>query len=345
MKRIRYFDILRIISTALVIWYHLVIQLAIGGIVPQTVLSPLYSSANIHVATLAVSVFFMLSGACQMISSREDFRPGSYYKKRFLTLLIPFFTAYILYLIYTAFRHPETIVFFRTLPKKRILFTLLGMDEWVSMHGIPTFSLRIGEWFLGCLVVLTILFPAFRLLMLKKRHLFMAAATICFVILSTKYDAFCARFSIAVPWNMSFFLKGYEYLLGMYLALELPRLPKSLRWAAAAAALVFFISPFRIPGSEALKTTIFALCFFIAFSLSESLLQKENGQFLAKLSSFTYPLFLVHHIVIYEITPAAKPYLAGSGSIAILFLVELAVMTGLALLVQYLSQTIAEKLR
>ena len=117
MKRIQYFDILRIISTALVIWYHLVIQLANDGIVPQTVLSPLYSSANIHVATLAVSVFFMLSGACQMISSREDFRPGSYYKKRFLTLLIPFFTAYILYLIYTAFRNPETIVFFAHFPK------------------------------------------------------------------------------------------------------------------------------------------------------------------------------------------------------------------------------------
>ncbi len=345
MKRIRYYDILRIMSTAFVIWYHLVIQLAVDGIAPQSALDPFYSNANIHLATLAVSVFFMLSGACQMVSSKENFHLGNYYKKRFLTLLIPFYVTYLLYLVFTALRHPETIAFFRTLPKKRIIYTLLGMDEWISMHGTPTFSLHIGEWFLGCLMVLTILFPAFRLLMLKKRHLFMAAATICFVILSTKYDAFCTRFSIAVPWNMSFFLKGYEYLLGMYLALELPRLPRFLRWAAAAAALVFFISPFRIPGSEALKTTIFALCFFIAFSLSESLLQKENGQFLAKLSSFTYPLFLVHHIVIYEITPAAKPYLAGSGSIAILFLVELAVMTGLALLVQYLSQTIAEKLR
>ena len=345
MKRIRYFDILRIISTAFVIWYHLIIQLAVDGIAPQSSLDPFYSNANMHLATLAVSVFFMLSGACQMVSSKNDLHPGNYYKKRFLTLLVPFYVTYLLYLVFTAFRHPETIAFFRTLPKKRILYTLLGMDEWISMHGTPTFSLHIGDWFLGCLMVLTILFPILRLLMLKAGHLLMAAATVCFVVLSMKYDAFCARFSITVPWNMSLLFKGYEFLLGMYLALELPKLPKPWRWAAAALVLLFFACPVAVPGKDVLKTTVFALCFFIAVSLAEPLLQKNSGQFLAKCSAFTYPLFLVHHIVIYEITPLAKPYLSGAKSTVLLFVLELAVMTALAFLVQFLSRTVTKKIR
>ena len=172
----------------------------------------------------------------------------------------------------------------------------------------------------------------------------MAAVTVLFVLLTVKYDAFCAHFSISVPWNMSLLLKGYEFVLGMYLATELPKLPKAWRWAAAAVTLVFLVCPVRIPGNDALKTTAFALCFFIAASLLEPLLQKRNRQFLSKLSAFTYPLFLVHHAVIYEITPLAKPFLSGTGSIALLFAAELAVMTVLGLFVQTICRFLSGKL-
>lgn len=349
MKRIRYFDILRIVSTALVIWYHMVIQLAISGIYPQGALDPLYSNANAHAATLAVSVFFMLSGACQMIGKKEDFRIGTFYRKRFLTLLIPFYIAWILYFIFHLFVHPEILTFFRTVPKKRFLYTIFGMDEWISMHGTATFSLHIGEWFLGCLVVLTLLFPLFRWVMFKAKHLFFAAATILFVLCAVNYDALCSRFGISVPWNMSLILKGYEYVLGMYLALVLSGWKPLWKIPAVLLSLLFLFSTAVFPGNAAIKTTLFAAAFFISVSLLEPLLQKEKAasfvRVMAFLAGFSYPLFLAHHAVIYEMTPAAASRLSGPWSAVLLFAGELLIMTAAALVIQFLSKKAVSLLR
>ena len=242
------------------------------------------------------------------------------------------------------------IAYFKTLPKKRILYTFLGMDEWINMHGTPTFTLHIGEWFLGCLIVLNLLFPLFRWLMQKNRHVFMAAATAIYAVIACKYDAFCLRIGTNVPWNMSIVLKGYEFLLGMYLAEELKKLPALFRWLSAAVTIFFFVCPVIIPLPDALKTTVFALSFFIAFSLLEPLLQKaaetnaggKQKDLLTRISAFTYPLFLTHHIVIYEVTPIAKPYLDSIARIAVLLFAELCLMILTALFVQAVSKKITQ---
>lgn len=160
MKRIRYFDLLRCISFCFIIFYHMISQLYFSKLFPLDKILPFYENDNMNIAMLGVAVFFILSGAGLAYSTAENFDIRRFYKKRFIRVLIPFYITYISYFIYkvittgsfTSFFPPETSAW-------KIIFTFFGMDEWISQHGIHTFSLGIGEWFLGALLLLYLLFP------------------------------------------------------------------------------------------------------------------------------------------------------------------------------------------
>lgn len=104
MKRIRYFDLLRCTCFCFIIFYHLLFQLYLSGICPVERLNPLFSNSNMHLATLGVAVFFMLSGASLSYTAKENFSLAKYYKKRFLRILIPFYILYIVYFLFLLFQ-------------------------------------------------------------------------------------------------------------------------------------------------------------------------------------------------------------------------------------------------
>lgn len=57
MKRIKYYDLLRVVCFCFIIFYHMMVQLTINGIYPNEKISTFYSNVNMHIATLAVAVF------------------------------------------------------------------------------------------------------------------------------------------------------------------------------------------------------------------------------------------------------------------------------------------------
>ena len=76
-------------------------------------------------------------------------------------------------------------------------------------------------------------------------------------------------------------------------------------------------------------------CFSISYL--EPILQKKELKLLDLLSNYSYEIFLVHHIVIYVLTPASIPYLRGSWSVSILFAVELVFIAFFAFILKWLS--------
>ena len=189
MKRIRYFDLLRCVSFCFIIFYHMVIQLHLSEICSLESITSLFSNSNMHIATLGVAVFFMLSGASLVYTTKNDFDLKKYYKKRCLRILIPFYLTYFVYLLAKiVVHHSLQGIFPEKIPTWRAFFTILGMDGWVSMHGIATFSLGIGEWFLGCLIVLYLVFPLLRSLMEKNAKLFFVCATCIYVLTAFFYQ-------------------------------------------------------------------------------------------------------------------------------------------------------------
>lgn len=129
MKRIRYFDLLRCTCFCFIIFYHLLFQLYLSGICPVERLNPLFSNSNMHLATLGVAVFFMLSGASLSYTAKENFSLAKYYKKRFLRILIPFYILYIVYFLFLLSRAIPSTIFFLKEFLRGELFLLFW--EWI----------------------------------------------------------------------------------------------------------------------------------------------------------------------------------------------------------------------
>lgn len=204
------------------------------------------------------------------------------------------------------------------------------MDSWVSMHGISTFSLTIGEWFLGCLILLYLIFPLLRFFMIKSEKFFFIIATGIYLIVLFHYD-------FSVPIHMNFFLKGYEFVIGMMIGYYHEKFNPKWIFLSLPVVIFFVLCPFALPISTGLKITILAVAFWISAACLEPVLEKGNGRFLRTISNYSYEVFLVHHITIYFITPRAIPYMRGMVGVLGLFLVELLLMAVLGFLLKFIS--------
>lgn len=331
MNRIKYYDLLRIISSFLVVFYHMLIQLHLDGLCPVESVNGWYENANMHIATLAVSLFFMLSGAGLTLSAGKGIELKAYYKGRFLRLLVPFYVVnlafYALVLVKTG--HLPG-VFSMGIPAWRYIFTLIGLDGWVLIHGLPTFYNSIGEWFLGALIILTVLFPLLWYCMNRQPVLFFAACTGAYIWL-------LYRGTSTVPVHMHLAFKGYEFVLGMYFARYCKRFPAAVVAIAAAIFLFFAISPIQLRLNEALKILLCGVSAFVAASGMEPLLQKGRKDILRRLQNYSYYLFLVHHLVIFYLTPRFIPHYGGLLSVAVFFLIEALVMVAVTVPIRFFT--------
>lgn len=331
MKRIKYFDLLRVICFILIIYYHMIAQLPVNGICSYEDIWPLVANHNMQIGTFAVAVFFMISGASLMHTTKDNLNLGLFYVKRYVRLLIPFYVVTFLYYIVNAIRVRDFAgVYVGGIPVWRWIFTILGMDEWVSMHGIVTFSRGIGEWFLGVLVILSLLFPLFRYLMLKNTKAFMAIATILYLLVIYNYNS-------DVLIYMSLPVKAYDFILGMWFALYWEKIDKGWKYLALAVVILYFVCPVPIIMNEALKILILGFAILLTFSLLEGCLQDKKLRVINVLSKYSYELYLVHHLVIYAMTPYQPGESFGIKEILWLFTKEIIVMVAIAVLVKFIS--------
>jgi len=99
MKRIKHFDVVRVICFILIIYYHMIAQLPANGICTYVDIWPFVANANMQMGTFAVAVFFMISGASLIYTTKDKFQLGKFYLKRYIRLLIPFYVVTFLYYI------------------------------------------------------------------------------------------------------------------------------------------------------------------------------------------------------------------------------------------------------
>ena len=191
-------------------------------------------------------------------------------------------------------------------------------------------SLTIGEWFLGCLILLYLIFPLLRFFMIKSEKFFFIIATGIYLIVLFHYD-------FSVPIHMNFFLKGYEFVIGMMIGCYHEKFNPKWIFLSLPVVIFFVLCPFALPISTGLKITILAVAFWISAACLEPVLEKGNGRFLRTISNYSYEVFLVHHIIIYFITPRAIPYMCGMVGVLGLFLVELLLMAVLGFLLKFIS--------
>lgn len=163
-ERVLYLDIIRIIGFLVITAYHFSVAVGVHGIAASYI--DIYVGFNsFRWGPIALFCFFMVSGAALIYRYEEELSLKEYYKKRFLGIFPLFWLAYFFVFLvnfYDAKSIPEV-------PRINFFWTVIGMDGYLNEY-VSNFYL-IGEWFLGAIIILYILFPLYRLIMCKNKYI------------------------------------------------------------------------------------------------------------------------------------------------------------------------------
>ena len=339
-------NVIRVLSMIAIVFYHMVFTLYIYGIRQIDSIRFLFENTNMHIAKVGVGLFFMLSGAGLMLSSSyKEFNLKEFYKKRFQKILIPFYIVYVCYftfLVITGHLLLSDPFSGKELKPWSFIYTLLGMDAYLENFGIATCSLGIGEWFLGCLVIIYIFYPLLRKAMLWNKYITMIGATIYYIAAINLYSSI-ALFS-NVPMYTNLVIKIYDFILGMFLASILDKLPK---WSFIPGLLVnlfFVFCNVPLPGINSYQIPIQCVCAFLIFAGLEKFFSSEKNAVPMKiinvLCGYSYEYFLIHHFVILHLSTQGQNTAFSNTNILILFAQEIALTTILAIVLKRIQNLI-----
>ena len=376
-----FMDVLRVVSFLIIILYHFGKELVIRGIADITDPDILMSFGRVHLVMAAVGMFFLISGAglgikygksstspaaadsagtsaCAAAAGAQTHHAShiwtarslrSYYLGRFRQILIPF---YIVYIIYAAVRLVLTRGnMFHDVPAWRIVFTLFGMDEYISMTGTRTFSLGIGEWFLGALVLMYLVFPLIYTCMKKYPIPSMVIGLIYYIAVVLTYEQLRALLPgtigshyASVPWYMDIFIKICEFSLGVFIGIYIDRIA-GYPWLIAIGLLIFL----PVHPSFANTALIFAI-FLIGLEAEvhasaeapcRSSVCRVFTAVISRIAGISYYVYLVHHIIIYAFGDLlAGRIILGRKLVVLLLVAEIALMTVCAALLRRISRRI-----
>ena len=339
-KRYNFMNLLRVLSMFTIVFYHMLITLYIYGIRQLESISFFFENKNMHIAKIGVCLFFMLSGCGLMLGAKDSnkhFSIKDFYIKRFKKILIPFYIVYVCYFIFLLCIGEMSIS--NPFGEKKLLpvsfiFTLLGMDAYLENFGVPTCSLGIGEWFLGCLILIYLLYPLLRLAMQKNKYSTIIAATAYYVLINMFYQDIPIFNGVNMYMNMA--IKIYDFILGMFLAMVIDDIPKIALFISIPLNLIFVLCPFTLPGIDSFQIPIQCLTIFIICSFLEKALDRANGfmKVVSLLAAYSYEYFLVHHIVIVHMTRLGQNRAFSNLSILLLFIGEMLITTLLAILLK-----------
>lgn len=287
-RRIFYLDLVRALATVLIVITHFNNPYLVGGreiIFPNT-------PFGIYIGGLGVSLFLIISGAALAFTyGNREFSLKTFYWKRFKGIYPMFWTAWILATLYFFVTRQGTPP--NAAPARSFIFTLLGVDGLAANFQIQTMYL-LGEWFLGFIILFYLVFPP--LLWLVKRYPKMTAVGVLVVwivslaLLSNKGLPTAVLLPIRLP----------ELVFGMYLTLYLKKVPW---WSVIPAAGVLAVSqafPEEIP--EDIATTFVGISAFVILTVLATPLDKQAIRTpVALIAKYSYPVFLVHHVVIMEL--------------------------------------------
>lgn len=274
-----------------VIFYHFNMALKSGGI--ESPFFVIDAGRNIQFGQLGTELFFLLSGYMNGMKKSDNgernfiAEAGHFYKKRFLSIMPMYWISYLIFFIplYLPTRKPDI----------RLLWTFIGMDGYLTAHGIETWYL-IGEWFTGAILVFYLLFPFLNRLIERMSDL----GLILIVVLKSIGIFYVSRFGLT-DCDILFYLA--DFMLGIYLRKKNLKTGKA---AACISALLVLITGFiKMPFSYRFTITIsgtavFILLLFIGKNLEnrESRLAGGFRKAISAAAGYDFPVFLTHHLII-----------------------------------------------
>lgn len=307
--RILKYDLVRIAMTFVIFVFHYAEAIREYGI--SSPFLKLGQGLPLTIGQPAVVVFFILAGSTSAVSFSKRLGKGDgsfarcaadYYRSRFLSIYPAFWmawlAAYLLVLV------PERVEL-----KGYILYSLLGIDGYLQIgNAVPTFYL-VGEWFLGALLALYLLFP-FLYAAIRKKPVLSAAVLIAYACVIIGFYPFRRLKEINI------LCRVLDFSLGIFLGLYV----REVSGAAAALSLMILVLCYlvRFPGDIFLQimaagTALYLFLLWAAQKAEGHLLKPKPvsarsrirtpglQKAIENISGLCYPVFLLHHVIIYQV--------------------------------------------
>ena len=293
---------------------------------------------NMHFALIACALFMMVSGATLKLNYNGNII--NFYKKRLLRILVPFYIAYFIAFCFKCANLNSTHIFNQNIPKVNLIYTLFGMDEYMMSGGINTFTLGVGEWFLGCVMICYILFPLIYYMDKNCSYVLFIVFTAYYIFVNTYYESF----GYIMPQHFTILCQIYHFYLGIYLMDKefLNKINLIIVILMCIIVVFTFKSLTQYDIIDNFKTTIVVPCIFIVFLKLESFFNKlDISKFISNISSnLSFEFFLIHHIVIYETNILLRFMKLSLEQVICLFVFELLFTIFLALIINGLTKMI-----
>ena len=301
------YQFIRFVLTWTIVIHHVLTTAGDLGIRPPFLLNLVWFRLSGRFGQLAVSMFFMLSGALlwRRHPDREDVL--SFWKHRFLKLLIPIWVCTVPFLLYELVRDPGLLgsEYFRS----AFIYNLLGM-EMVPLLLWDVYPYHLcGEWFTTVILALYLIYPLLRRGFAEKRTRWVFSGCVfaaCVLNLKIGFLTVNGWFS---------FSRGlFFFLAGMFFEEYRDRLDNMNLMAVFAGCFfvifVFFGRSFL--GSTRLPNVISALCVFpILYRLPGMMKKIFAAPFVSgavdRTCDVSFLIYLSHHHLIELLMPSLLP--------------------------------------
>lgn len=235
---------------------------------------------GIYLGDFGSSLFFMVSGAALALTVPEQQSPFLFYKKRAKAIYPLFWLAWA---VCFSLRFLAKPWYYSSARSITLILTVLGLDNFAVAAGWVGMDFAcVGEWFLGSILFLYLLFPL--LIRGGRRNPWLTwavALVVCLPVHLAGWDAHLVAIHLL------------EFLFGMQFLTLGPKAKAGLALAGAVGTVVF-------AGFDSKITC--ALCCVAVFTLlawvARFLDRPWPRAVCAKLANLSYAVFLVHHVLI-----------------------------------------------
>ena len=287
-KRYFAYDLMRAIAMLLIVFYHMNCEWSARQMDSLLVVTKI--GAQGYLGWQGVSLFILVSGAAQCISYERCSNLKTYYKKRWWSIFPSFYLAYFVCYLMGGFGGGVKLF------DPSFLWTLTGLDGYVSLFGIQSHYL-VGEWFIGMILVLYIVFPVLYALVTHYPKQTLIVALLYYLVMVQLLGK-TGRVDKDILLNVVMFLAGiylYHYVKNV-----------SLRTGVVAAVLLCLVV--FIPLPERVTWYLFALegiLWYLIFMAAGNALDRMTNmacmilkKLVGVLSKYSYEIFLLHHVLI-----------------------------------------------
>lgn len=275
-------DVVRLAALLPVLCYHYCIEAArLGFAVPTA----LIGRGMADWVELGLAWFFLLSGAALCLQWQGRFALRRYLAGRAAATYPAFWLGFAALFLYGEVLHGNNA----DIPRWRVIFSLLGLDGYLTPVTVTFY--KIGEWFLGVILILYLVFPL--LLWCMETQLRRRALAVCMAALAIVWPLICPA-----PWEAGHTVLGRlpAFALGVWFGSFLQKDAAPPKWLAAGLLALPLLQVTAVP-RLAVLLAVAAVLFWAVYAAG----QRMPARFcpaLRRLAGWCYGVYLVHHVLL-----------------------------------------------